>query len=156
MAQTNVPPGAELAYEVAREALTDQLRRIEAQDSKAGILIAAAGVFGGFIFSSDSLLRPVSTWMSVMAGAMVIAALVCALAASMNQRYVTAPDEVELARFAARGGSWLKWRFIGNVLAAVDWNRKKLDRKTRLLAVAQTLFMFAVLIVGGYFVQTTI
>lgn len=47
MAQMSIPPGASFAYEVAQKALDDQLHRIEAQDGKAGILIAAAGVFGG-------------------------------------------------------------------------------------------------------------
>ncbi len=156
MAQANVPPGAEFAYEVAHGALEDQLRRIEVQDSKAGILIAAAGVFGGFIFSSDSFLRSGPAWVVILAGGLVIAAVVAALLASMNQRYVTAPAAVAVARLAAREAPWLKWRFVGNLHLALDWNREKLNRKTRFLVVAQGLFMLAVLIVGGYFVVSAV
>lgn len=156
MAQPDIPPGAEFAYDVAHEALKDQLRRIEAQDAKAGILIAAAGVFGGFIFSSDSFLRSGPTWVIVLAGGLVITAVLSALLASMNQRYVTAPRATAVARFAAREATWLKWRFLGNLHRAVDWNRRKLNRKTRFLAFAQGLFMLAVLVVGGYFVVSAI
>ncbi len=57
-----------------------------------------------------------------------------------------------VARFALRDELWLKWRFLGNLHGALEWNRRKLDRKTRFLTVAQVLLIAAVAVVGGYFV----
>lgn len=48
MAQNHlVPEGASFAYAVAIAALDEQLRRIEALDTKAGILMAVDGVIAG-------------------------------------------------------------------------------------------------------------
>lgn len=112
MAQGTAPPGAAFSYEVAEKALNDQLRRIEAQDGKAGILIAAAGVFGGFIFSSDSFLNSGPRWVLTLTGGLVAMTVLLALLASLNQRYVTAPRPTAVATFARRDEEWLKWRFL--------------------------------------------
>lgn len=156
MAQASAPPGAEFSYEVAEKALEDQLRRIDAQDGKAGVLIAAAGVFGGFVFSSDSFLSAGPSWVIAATGGLVTAAILSALLASLNQRYVMAPRPAAVATFARRDEAWLKWRFLSNVHGALEWNHRKLDRKTRLLTFAQGLFMLAAVLVGAYFVVSAI
>lgn len=152
MAQQPAPIGGDFSYDVAQRALDDQLRRIDAQDGKAGVLIAAAGVFAGLIFSSDSLLLKGPVWLIRVTGGSVVLAILCALLASLNQQYTTAPRPESVARFAARDTAWLKWRFLGNVHRALDWNRQKLNRKARLLTAAQGFFMLAVVLVGGYFI----
>lgn len=153
MAQTaQPPPGAAYAYEVAQRSLDDQLRRIEAQDSKAGVLIAGAGIFAGFLFSGDTFLAEAPQWLLALAAGLISLAVICALLAFLNQHYITAPAAVAVARFALRDELWLKWRFLGNLHGALEWNRRKLDRKTRFLTVAQALLIAAVAVVGGYFV----
>lgn len=57
--------------------------------------------------------------------------LLGALLAALNQRYVRAPEALSIAQFAARDEAWLKWRFLGNMLAAIERNRRKLERKAR-------------------------
>lgn len=150
------PPGAAFAYEAARHALDDQLRRIEAQDAKSGVLIAAAGIFAGFLFSGRSFLVGGPAWFLVSVGLLVTTAVVLALLGVLNQRYVTAPEAQAVARLALRDEVWLKWRFLGNLHTALEWNRRKLDRKTRFLTAAQAALIIDVVLVGGYFVSTTV
>jgi len=61
-----------------------------------------------------------------------------------------------VASFAGRDELWLKWRFLGNLHLAVDWNVRKLDRKIRFLTAAQALLIATVGLNGGYFVLTTL
>ncbi|MBA3430856.1 MAG: hypothetical protein H0U16_05185 [Actinobacteria bacterium] len=90
MAQTaQPPPGAAYAYEVAQRSLDDQLRRIEAQDGKAGVLIAGAGIFAGFLFSGDSFLAEGPQWLLALAAGLISLAVICALVAFLNQHYNT-------------------------------------------------------------------
>lgn len=76
--------------------------------------------------------------------------------ALLNQSYITAPRPQAVASFAGRDELWLKWRFLGNLHLAVDWNRRKLDRKIRFLTAAQALLIATVGLNGGYFVLTTL
>lgn len=151
MTQAQPPPRAAFAYDVAREAMQDQLRRIEAHDTKAGILIAAAGIFAGLLFSGSSVLAGAPPWLLALTGGLISLALLLALFAFLNQRYVTAPRPGAVARLARRDEPWLKWTFLGNLHGALEWNRRKLNRKTRLLGAAQAALIAAVTLVGGYF-----
>lgn len=157
MAQaTGTPSGATFAYEIAEKSLNDQLRRIDAQDSKAGMVIAAGGVFAGFLFSGASFLASAPRPLLAITGMLISGGVISALLAFLNQDYVTAPNAVAVARFAGRDEAWLKWRFLGNLHRVLAWNQRKLNRKTRLLTVGQASLITAVLLVGGYFVWTAV
>jgi hypothetical protein len=51
-----VPPGASFAFDAGIRTLDEQLHRIDALDTKAGVLLAAAGVLSGFLLADRSSL----------------------------------------------------------------------------------------------------
>lgn len=52
----------------------------------------------------------------------------------------------------SRDEDWLRWRFSGNVLAAIEVNDRKLAWKARLLSSALTSLIVSVSLLGGYFI----
>lgn len=126
-----IPHGAEFAYGVGRQELADQLRRIEALDSKAGILLAAGGVLAGFVFGSRTFIRQAPGSISLSVALFVTASLVLALIAFGNQKYRTAPLTEDAVRLMVQDENWLKWRFLGNLLHAIQANSTKLEQKAR-------------------------
>ena len=54
------------------------------------------------------------------------------------------------------GGDWLKWRFLRNMLDALEVNRRKLAWKSRFLTAALLSLIVAVALVGGYFVYSAL
>jgi hypothetical protein len=53
------PRSARLAYDVASDALKEQLARIDSLDQKAGIVLAAGGIVGGLVLRpGDRLADP--------------------------------------------------------------------------------------------------
>ncbi|MGH2752766.1 MAG: hypothetical protein ACRDK3_18140 [Actinomycetota bacterium] len=152
MQRIDAPAGASFAYQVAKEALEDQLRRIDGQDAKAGILLAAAGVLAGLLLSGTSQLRTTPDVIVILGGLLLLSALILALLASLNRRYDTAPRPTTVSRMALRDEEWLKWRFLANVHQALALNSAKLERKTQLLTWAQICLLAAIVIIGGSFI----
>jgi hypothetical protein len=146
-----VPEGSSFAYEVAIAALDDQLRRIEALDSKAGILIAADGVLIGLLFSEPSRLVEAPRALSVAVGLVVIS-LLLALISFANRRYRVAPHPTGVIRLMAASEGWLRWRFLGNLERARIENDAKLRWKARFVTAALTGLFGAVALLGTYFV----
>lgn len=139
------------AFDVAAASLNEQLKRIEALDAKAGILIAADGVLAGFLLASDGVLRRAPLWIGVAITAVLFASIALALGSFANRKYETAPTPAAVVGLMGEGGeNWLKWRFLANLLNAVDINRPKLQRKVRLLSSAVALLLLVVLILGAY------
>jgi hypothetical protein len=147
-----VPEGASFAYSVAVGALDDQLRRIEALDTKAGILMAVDGVIAGLLFGRASLLIDAPRLIGVLAIVFVVASLLQALIAFANRRYDLAPQPEAAIRLMAAPGDWLKWRFLGNLQGAISENGTKLTRKARLLTGALVSLIATVGLLGAYFV----
>lgn len=152
MATRGVPQGGSFAYGNAVRSLDEQLRLLDALDSKAGILIAANGLLAGLIFGRGSFLTRAPSWLSLTTGVLVLASLLFALFAFLSRLYETAPAPEAVARFAQRPEDWLQWRFITNVLDAIEVNRKKLALKGRLLSLGQASLIAAIAPLGGYFV----
>ncbi len=50
MSLNEIPQSAAFAFDIAREALAEQLARTDSIDSKAGILLAADGLLAGLIY----------------------------------------------------------------------------------------------------------
>ena len=79
--ETAVPEGSGFAFEMSLRALDEQLRRIEALDSKAGILIAADGILAGLLLSGRGPLLQAPKPVLFAAVAAVISSLSFALLA---------------------------------------------------------------------------
>ena len=150
-ARHEVPPGASFAFDIGRASLDEQLRRIDALDTKAGVLIAADGILAGLVLGSPTFVgrasRPVAVgWMATL-----ILSLLFGLAAIATRRYEFAPTAEAVIRFIRHDEDWLKWRFLGNLARALEVNGRKLAWKTRALSAALASLIAAVGLSGGYF-----
>jgi hypothetical protein len=148
--QIPLPEGSGFAYEVGIRSLDEQLRRIEALDSKAGILIAADGLLVGLLLSGDSMLAAVPNLVAGSGLGGVLASLLLALIAFANREYQVAPALPAVIGMMAAPEDWLRWRFVGNLREAVGRNRQRLLWKSRFLTAALVLLFAAVTLLGGY------
>jgi hypothetical protein len=147
----NFPGGASFAFDNATRALDEQLRRIEALDSKAGVLLAADGVLAGLLFATDSILLEAPELVGIAVTAALLASIVLALTAFATRKYETAPTPEAVIGLMNQGDEvWLKWRFLGNMAVALSINRRKLQRKARILSSAIGFLILVVLLLGGY------
>ena len=153
----STPPGASFAFDIGEQALSEQLRRADALDTKAGVLVAANGlVLFGLLLSSNSFVvgSPIGVQFSIVV--LTIASLLSALAAFSTRRYDLAPRPESVIRLMARDEAWLRWRFLGNVESAVAQNRRKLVRKSMLLTLSLASLFLTVTTMGLYFVVRTL
>jgi hypothetical protein len=132
--------------------LQQQLRRIDALDTKTGVLLAIDGVLAGLLFGRDPHLPDTPRGLIAAAAVALLASLGLGLVAFANRRYDTAPSASAVARFMSQDPEWLRWRFSGNVLTAVEVNDRKLAWKARLLTSALLSLIVSVTLLGGYFV----
>ena len=153
---SNVPAGASFAYAVALRTLDEQLRRIEALDTKAGVLIAADGLVLVLIAGGDPPLRgaPASVLVAILAA--VTSSLIAALLSFTTRRYETAPNADAAIHLMTAAPTWLEWRFLGNMQDAIRANRRKLRTKTRFLSAALTALIAGAAFLGGYSLLSTI
>lgn len=151
-ASKSVPPGSSFAFATAVASLQEQHKRIDALDTKAGVTLAAAGVFAGLVFRGDSILFRGPKVVGIAGTAALMASTLGALLAFATRSYRTAPAAHTVASMMSFPEDWLRWRFLGNVLEAIEVNRSKLVYKARLLAFAQAELLVAVGIIGGYFI----
>lgn len=77
-----VPAGAPFAFEMAVRSLDEQLERINALDTKAGVLIAADGVIVGLLACDRSVLTRAPAWIGVLVLATVGTSLILSLSPS--------------------------------------------------------------------------
>jgi hypothetical protein len=144
------PRSARFAYDVARDALQEQLARIDSLDQKAGIILAAAGIVGGLVLAPDDRLSPLPTWIAILIVLTLLASLLGALIALANRRYELAPTPERIASLAGADEDRLRWMFIGNLLEAVELNRGKLRTKSRWLTASQFALFATVSQLGAY------
>jgi hypothetical protein len=152
MASRPVAPGAPFAFEMSIRALDEQLRRIEALDSKSGILLAAVGVVIGLLLSAGSAVARFPQVVAISATISLILSLLLGLIAFANRRYEFAPKPEAVIRLMAAGSDWIQWRLLGNLTAALATNRRKLAWKARFLTSALVALIVAVGTLGGYFI----
>jgi hypothetical protein len=155
MAQ-NVPAGAGFAYRVAVRALDEQLQRIEALDTKAGVLIAADGLVLGLLSGERSSLILSPAWVSFPVLAAVASSLILALFAFATRNYDAAPNPDAAIRLMTAEPAWLEWRFLGNLRNAIIANRSKLKTKARLLSAALVALIAGATVFGGYLLTHTL
>ena len=154
--ESAVPDGAAFAYEVGVEAIREQLRRIEALDSKAGILIAADGVLAGLLFSGDSLIHQIPAFAAASGLIGVLVSLLLALISFTNREYRLAPSFAASVRLMAAPREWMEWRFLGNLEEAFQVNKRRLVRKAGFLTSSMIVLMTTLMVLGGYAVPTVV
>ena len=147
---SEVPAGAAFAYTTSLRSLDEQLRRIEALDSKAGILLAADGVLAGFLFTRGSVLLEAPGWIGILAAIAILVSMTLALLAFATRNYIAAPRAQAVARRAAASERWLEWRFLPNVLRAIDANALNLATKARFVGLSVLSLLVGVLTTGAY------
>lgn len=147
---SSVPAGASFAYAVALRTLDEQLRRIEALDTKAGVLIAADGLVLVLIAGADPPLRGAPAFILVAILVAVTSSLITALLSFITRRYETAPNADAAIHLMAAAPEWLEWRFLGNMQDAIRTNRRKLRTKTRFLSAALAALIAGAALLGGY------
>ena len=156
MASTRVPRSAALAFGVARDALDEQLQRIDSLDSKAGILLAADGILAGLIFGHETFARSAPAGVAIASGFFLLVSLAAAVIAFANRDYEVAPKPDEVIALARASEDWIRWHVLGNVLDAVAANGKTLAWKARLLATGQLALLVSLVPLGGYFIYDSI
>ena len=144
------PRSARFAYDVVRDALKEQLARIDSLDQKAGIILAAGGIVGGLVLSPDDRLSAFPTWLAILIVVTLVASLLGALISLANRRYELAPTPERVASLAGADEDRLRWLFIGNLLEAVELNRAKLQIKSRWLTASQFALFATVFQLGAY------
>lgn len=82
--------------------------------------------------------------------------LAAALVAFSNRNYQIAPAPEAVTALANAPEDWIRWRLIGNMLAAVDINRVKLRQKARWLTFGQLVLLVGLGLLGGYFVYASL
>jgi hypothetical protein len=153
---TDVPAGSGFAYEVAIRALDEQLHRVETLDSKAGILIAADGLIVGLLQTPRSSLSEAPSAIAVVVLGAVIGSLLFALISFSVRRYDLVPSPRAVIRFMERNQPWLRWRFLGNLLDAIDTNHDKIETKARWLVAAGAGLFAAAAVMGGYLIYAVL
>ena len=73
-----------------------------------------------------------------------------ALLAFATRNYIAAPRAQAVARRAAASGGWLEWRFLPNVLRAIDANALNLATKARFVGLSVLSLLVGVLTTGAY------
>jgi len=151
MAGGGTPQGATFAFDVALRSLEEQLARIDALDSKAGILLATDGIIASLVMGRGTILSVAPTGIVLAIAAPVLLSLIAALVALLTQNYAIAPEPRHVAALVDAPTDWIRWRFLGNTLEAVDKNREKLRWKAQALTLGQFALLVGLTIFGGYF-----
>jgi len=152
----DVPAGASFAYETSLCSLEEQLRRIEALDTKAGVLLAADGILAGFLFSRGSILLRAPDWIAISAALAILASMALALVGFAARQYKASPKPEAIVRRAGASEAWLKWRFVPNVLRAFDLNAIKLATKARFIVLSLLTLLVGVGTTGAYLMFTIV
>jgi hypothetical protein len=149
----SAPEGIRFTYETASKALDDQLRWIEALDTKAGILMAADGVVAGLVLTRGSFLQGAPAILATAAALLLFTSFLTALLAFATRRYETAPDLIALiALIRAGDDDFLRWNALPGIVGALDVNESKLGQKADLMFVGNLLLLGGILVVASYFI----
>jgi hypothetical protein len=86
-----VPKSAGFAFETATVSLREQIQRVDALDTKAGILLAANGITASLVFSRTSLPSDTPPAVILVSGFAVLISLTSTLISFVNRNYALAP-----------------------------------------------------------------
>jgi hypothetical protein len=148
------PPGTDFLFDRAVRGLDDQMRWIDALDTKAGVLVAADAVIAGLVLTRDSLLLQGPSWVAVAVAGLLLISLVLALLSFSTRRFELAPSAASLLPDVNAGetAAQMRWRALADVLEALEINEPKVGQKANLLFVSAYILTLAVGVLGGYFV----
>ncbi len=152
IASNRPPAGAAFAYETAIVAMDEQWARIDALDSKAGIILAADGVLFGLLFTKGVSVLKSQGWVAGVILGLLGLSFVLALASILTRNFDRAPAPRTVADLSGYDADWLRWMFLPNVLDAYDVNKGKVQGKARLLAGAIFTLLVSVLTMGTYLI----
>jgi hypothetical protein len=156
MTSTTTPPtpGGDFAFDTAVRAFTDQMRWIDALDTKAGVLMAADAVLAGLVLTRGSLLLDAPAWVGVLVALLLFVSFVLALLSFSTRRFGIAPDVSALASEAATTApSSLRWTALSDIVDALEMNEPKVGHKADLLFASGIGLMLAIASFGGYFIS---
>jgi hypothetical protein len=148
------PPGTDFLFERAARGLDDQMRWIDALDTKAGVLMAADAVIAGLVLSRDSLLLQGPWWVAVAVAGLLLMSLLLALFSFSTRRFELAPSVASLVPAVKAGGTAaeMRWRALTGLIEALEINEPKVSQKANLLFFSACSLTLAVGLFGGYFV----
>jgi cytochrome bd-type quinol oxidase subunit 2 len=155
MRLTTLPPpqSTRFVYEEARRALQEQMRWIDALDTKAGVLLAAGGLIAGLLITANSPLSSAPEWIVMGTALLLLGALVLAVLAFATRRYETAPNlEALVSVMSENQDDFLRWMALPDVLEALEINESKVSEKAAYLFYAGASLLLGIVLFGGYYV----
>ncbi|MGI8427157.1 MAG: hypothetical protein ACR2M4_11310 [Actinomycetota bacterium] len=144
MPATGIPKGSSFGYETGIRVLEAQSRRIDALDSKAGILLAVDGVLAGLAFGSNDGHPKFAAAIAFISALTLLTSFLLALLAFRVRQYATAPSLGRVIQTMTRDEPWLKWRFLGNLQEAEATNSRKLALKAKLFHLSLVFLLVSV------------
>ena len=152
MSTATSPADTDFLFDRAIEALDDQMRWIDALDTKSGVLMASDGLIAGLVLTRGSILLAAPVWVGILVALLLFISLVFALLSFSTRRFEIAPDIVTLA-----SESWeqsalpLRAQVLPDIIYALRVNEQKVGQKANLLFVGGTTLMLSVAVFTGYF-----
>ncbi len=142
----NPPPGIDTAYDNAASKLSDQQKRVDQVNGRAGGTVVAVVAISGFFLAG------IPKQEAVRWGVIALLAITTLIvgAALWPIRWRDAPDPRAFAALANRTPQGMHQAALATLLAAYDFNDPPLRRKARLanLAAAVEGSALAVLVIG--------
>jgi hypothetical protein len=149
---TAAPPGGDFIFDAAVRAFSDQMRWIDALDTKAGVVMAADAVLAGLVLTRGSMLLDAPVWVGVSVALLLFVSFVLGLLSFSTRRFGIAPDVSALASEAATAApSSLRSTALSDILDALEMNEPKIAAKANLLYLAGLSLMLAIGTFGGLF-----
>lgn len=147
------PPATDFAFDTAMRGLADQMRWIDALDTKAGVLMAADAVLAGVVLTRGSILLRAPVWLGVAVAVLLLSSLLLALLSFATRRFDLAPDiPVLVSAATVESERSLRWAALPAVQEALAMNEPKIAQKANLLFYSGCTLMLAALFFGGYFI----
>ena len=117
-------PGVPLAYDVAVQKLAHQVLKIDRLNTQLAVILGALIAVTGLVFQAAE-----SSFGRVMAGLLLLASLMETARASRVTTFQDAPEPTVFASYAGDNPNYMKEVALPEVLAAMDYNRPRIDVK---------------------------
>src|SRR2546425_9259145 len=152
-----VPEAAAFAFENAMRAISQRSALIDPADSKAGVILAADGVFAGLLFARGSIAVNAPRWIAISVAVSLVLSAGSALFALFPRVFAVGARSRSVADSVAGhpqlNSSAFQWWFLPNLLDGIDEDDRKLRRKVRSLRTAAFLLLGAVGLMASQFVD---
>jgi hypothetical protein len=139
MATQGVPAGTTFVWEQAERRLEAQIRQAEGLDTKAGALVALHALAAGLIATTAGHFHGGAKWVLVGIVAELLVSGGLGLLAFGIERYRRQPSPETMWRFADWTSDQIQQRFLSSRFRALEVNRLRLRRKSRLLEASLVL-----------------